>query len=227
MSRVSSWHVDLRLPHHVDESRCHDETRDIERLAGLGAVQEADAPHPVPGDRLTPPVARVAAAVHDPAAPEEHVVATRSPSPFPVAAPNQEQEHSQDRPYFAHVFLNESGWIKRPRSITQAIRRVARMPLSGSPSSTTRSATFPASSRPATSRTLAALVGTSSIPGRSSSVGLSSRASISCSTSVGTTATCVATSARATRATAVESSDAHPLSSSVHPARKRSCALKY
>ena len=65
------------------------------------------------------------------------------------------------------------------------------------------------------------------MPGRDSRVGLSSRESISCRMSVGTTATCVVASARATRATAAESSPAHPFSSSVHPDKNRSCAAKY
>src|SRR5207237_6519440 len=87
---------------------------------------------------------------------------------------------------------SRTNWFWRARDRRNACRSPARQPLRRS--------------RPATSRTLVAAGGTSSMPGRDSSVGLSSRESISWSTSVGTRATCVAASPRATRSSAAESS---------------------
>src|SRR5204863_5991259 len=69
---------------------------------------------------------------------------------------------------------SRTNWFWRARDRRNACRSPARQPLRRS--------------RPATSRTLVA-AGTSSMPGRDSSVGLSRRDSISCSTSVGTIAT--------------------------------------
>src|SRR5437899_5896907 len=108
---------------------------------------------------------------------------------------------------------SRTNWSCRRRERRKASKSAARQPVRRS--------------RLGTLRTLCALSGTSSLLGRVSRMGLSRRASMSCTTSVATIVTLVYAKARAVRATAAESSPAQPFSSAVHPARKLSCALAY
>src|SRR6266545_988879 len=307
----------FRLAEHVDEPRRDDEAGHVERLARPEAAfaQKADGGDAVAADRDVAGVARIAAAVDDPAAPQEDVVGTAGPVAAAEQQQNQERGGVRASAHFFQTPLRESGRKMRPRLITQAMLRVAAMLRAGFAFNTTRSATFPGAtrpsesarsswpprrvaaviassgvspaatsraisscnetpgtrswlaasvpaaiapparwnsrtnwswrgrerrkasksrgrhperrSRPATSRTLRASSGTSSIPGRVSRTGLSSRESMSCRMSVGTIATRVWASARAVRATVAESSRAQPCSSVVQPARNRSWARKY
>src|SRR5437773_4409119 len=82
--------VDFRLAHHVDEAGSHHQAGHVGGLAGGGAAREADPGEALAPDRDVPPVARVSAAVDDPAALEHEVVWTtgplsRFPPPFPHA----------------------------------------------------------------------------------------------------------------------------------------------
>src|SRR6266567_1618868 len=306
--------VDLGLAHHVDEARGDDQPGHVQGLACLGSAQEPHGSDAITADGDVPAVARIAAAVHDPAVLEKQIVAAVLVSRFPFPAGSDDRCSHEGQSYLVHVLLSESGLTMRPRIMTNAMRRVAAMSAAGLASSTTRSATLPGvsipsesarnssaplrvaavmastgvnpaptrrlisscsdrpgtsswfaasepaatspparlnsrtnwfwrardrrnacrsparqplrRSRPATSRTLVAVAGTSSMPGRDSSVGLSRRESISCSTSVGTIPTWVAASPRATPSSAAESSSAHPSSSSVQPRRNSSCARR-
>jgi len=68
--------VRFRLPQHVDEAWGNDQPRDIEGLARSGGSEVPDRGDPIARDGDVARIARVAAAVHNPAAAQDDVVAT-------------------------------------------------------------------------------------------------------------------------------------------------------
>src|SRR5207247_3481171 len=101
-------------------------------------------------------IARVPRPIHDPAAPE-HDVERRAELPARWAFTCGERYEGGGQAdgltagpptHQCHVLLNESGCSNRPRTITQAMRRVASMLFVRSPSRTTRSANLPRASPP-------------------------------------------------------------------------------
>ncbi len=99
---VVDQHALLGLAEHIDEPGRDDEPADVQRLAGLGAVQETDDGEAVTPDRDIPAIARVAAAVHDPAVAQEQVVGTGAPA-------GRHRQGDQEPSHLGHSRLNESG----------------------------------------------------------------------------------------------------------------------
>ena len=63
---VVDEHVELGLPHHIDETRSDDEAADVYGVAGRRLAEESNGRDAVTADADVAPIARVAAAVDDP-----------------------------------------------------------------------------------------------------------------------------------------------------------------